>query len=314
MRQNAPKPRQSINAYYSPNARIVIKTIGDCMTLWQALLLGIVQGLSEFLPISSSGHLLLLEKLLGNSLNANEYLFFNVAVHVGTLLAVLMSLRKTWLPLIKHPFCKTNAFVLVACLPTVALAVIFKLFLPKLIDGAFLGFGFCLTAFLLFLADNFSKPKAVSFLLYPQENTIQTMPTKHKRKISQSALYNIKTSILTGVMQGIAVLPGVSRSGATICTLRLCGIEKEQATTFSFLLSIPIIIGSAIYEILPVLGGEIVLTISPLAIVIGMVCAFISGLLSINFFLKLTKHHSMSAFSIYTLLLGILVSVLPLIV
>ena len=96
------------------------------MTWWQALILGIVQGASEFLPISSSGHLLLLEKLgVGQ-----ESLFFNIMVHVGTLLAVLIAMRKSWTPLLRRPIQKTTGYIMLACVPTVALALIFKYLAP----------------------------------------------------------------------------------------------------------------------------------------------------------------------------------------
>ena len=126
-----------------------------------------------------------------------------------------------------------------------------------------------------------------------------------------TALIDTKTSILTGVLQGIAVLPGVSRSGVTISAMRLQGVEKEEATTFSFLLSIPIIIGSALYESIDLITGKEALDISPATLVVGVISAFISGLLSIKIFLKLIEKHSMTMFIIYTLLLGIVVSILP---
>lgn len=251
------------------------------MKIWEALVLGLIQGASEFLPISSSGHLLLLEKLgIGQ-----ENLFFNIMLHVGTLIAVLIALRKKWVPLLKHPINKTNGNLILACIPTVVLAFVFKLIAPSLIDGKMLGCGFVLTACLLYIGENFNLHK--------------------------TTLIDTKTSILTGVLQGIAVLPGVSRSGATISALRVQGVQKEEATTFSFLLSIPIIIGSALYESIDLIAGKAVLDISPWAIVTGVSAAFISGLLSIKFFLKLIEKHSMTGFIIYTLLLGIIVSVLP---
>lgn len=280
------------------------------MEIWQALVLGIVQGLSEFLPISSSGHLLIVEKLIGN-LPSEQMLFFNIMVHVGTLLAVLIALKDKWIPLIKKPLCKTNFLIVVACIPTVLMALLFKAFAPSLIDGKFLGMGFVLTACLLYASDSFAKDKNIPFLLPTQPHTWQSIKSY---KMTKSTLYHIKTSILTGVTQGVAILPGVSRSGATISALRLQGIKKEDATTVSFLLSIPIIIGSALYESLPLITQKTALSISPFALVIGMISAFISGLLSIKFFLKLIKNHSMTIFVIYTLLLGIIVSILPLFV
>ncbi len=251
------------------------------MTWWQALILGIVQGASEFLPISSSGHLLLLEKLgVGQ-----ESLFFNIMVHVGTLLAVLIAMRRSWMPLLRRPIQKTTGYILLACVPTVALALIFKYLAPGLISGQLLGFGFVLTACLLTASEMFKK--------------------------SETALLNGKKSILTGVLQGIAVLPGVSRSGATISALRLQGVDKTEAANFSFLLSIPIIIGSAILEGIDLARGSVSLDIATLPLIIGTVSAFISGLVSINFFIKLIKKHSMIGFAVYTLLLGVVVTLLP---
>ena len=297
------------------------------MEIWEALMLGIIQGLSEFLPISSSGHLLLIEKLgIGQ-----ENLFFNVMLHVGTLLAVLIALRKTWIRLIIQPFgdlkkrltkrktvstkqnkpsgqtisglkaanetyeyqkvfgglaaSKIDGYLVLACVPTVAFAFAFKLLFPDLLEGKLLGCGFVLTAVLLYAGENFNSTK--------------------------SALLAPKTSILTGVLQGIAVLPGVSRSGATISALTLQGVEKKAATTFSFLLSIPIILGSALYESLDLFTGKATLSIAPAAVVAGMISAFLSGLVAIKFFLKLIEKHSMTGFVIYTLLLGIAVSVYP---
>ena len=273
------------------------------MEIWEALVLGLAQGLSEFLPISSSGHLLILEKCgIGQ-----ENLFFNIMLHVGTLFAVLIALRKTWIPLLQFPCSKKkksqignleiqtvfgglsaikiDGCVVLACLPTVALAFVFKLLTPSLLGGKLLGCGFVLTATLLYLGENFK-------------------PTK-------STLLTPKTSILTGVLQGIAVLPGVSRSGATISALTLQGIDKKAATTFSFLLSIPIIIGSALYESLDLITGKATLSISASAVVVGVSAAFLSGLAAIKFFLKLIEKHSMAGFIVYTLLLGIVVSVYP---
>lgn len=273
------------------------------MEIWEALVLGLAQGLSEFLPISSSGHLLILEKFGIRQ----ENLFFNIMLHVGTLFAVLIALRKTWIPLLPFPFSKKkksqsgnleiptvfgglsaikiDGYVVLACLPTVALAFVFKLLAPSLLGGKLLGCGFVLTATLLYLGENFK-------------------PTK-------STLLTPKTSILTGVLQGIAVLPGVSRSGATISALTLQGIDKKAATTFSFLLSIPIIIGSALYESLDLITGKATLSISASAVVVGVIAAFLSGLAAIKFFLKLIEKHSMAGFIVYTLLLGIAVSVYP---
>lgn len=255
------------------------------MKIWEAVVLGIVQGASEFLPISSSGHLFLLEKLgVGE-----ESLFFNVCLHVGTLLSVLIALRGEWIPLVKNPLQKKTAYIFIACVPTVLIAVIFKVLAPDLLTGKLLGFGFILTACLLFLGE--------------------------KRLFAKEGFLDVKTSILTGIMQGIAVLPGISRSGSTIACMSMLGMGKEEAANFSFLLSIPIIIGSALLE-----GGEVIFSdagfdtsqIAP--VIVGTVCALISGYISIGFFLKMIKRRSLMGFALYTLLLGIVVTILPLFV
>ena len=252
------------------------------MTWWQALILGLVQGASEFLPVSSSGHLILLEKLGVGT----ESLPFNITVHVGTLVAVLIVMRKSWTGLLRHPLQKKTGYLLLACLPTVALALMFNLLFPSMLEGELLGFGFVLTACLLFAAEKFKPAKP--------------------------ALLTPKTSILTGVLQGIAVLPGVSRSGATISALSLGGVGREEAADFSFVLSIPIILGSAALEGVELATSPVALDVPVFALAIGAAAAFLSGLLSASLFLKLIKNHSMLPFALYTLILGIVVTLLPL--
>lgn len=251
------------------------------MKIWEAVVLGIVQGATEFLPVSSSGHLLLFEKCgIGE-----DDLFFNICLHLGTLLAVLIAMRKTWMPLVKKPLDRTNGYIILATIPTVVIAVIFKVFFPALVDGEYLPFGFMATAVLLFLSE--------------------------KLQTTKTAVYNAKTSVLTGVMQGIAVLPGVSRSGSTIAISTLLGVEKSTASEFSFLLSVPIIVGSALYEGVEIFtsGGEIFSAgIAPL--LIGTFTAFLSGLVAIKGFLGFVKKHSLSGFAVYAFLLSVVCFVL----
>lgn len=243
------------------------------MEILHALILGLVQGAGEFLPVSSSGHLLLLEKAgIGE-----EDLFFNICLHLGTLLSVLVCMRQPVLKLLKKPLCKTTGYIALACIPTVALALLFKYLAPSLIDGAYLPLGFAVTAVLLFATEK----------LVPHKN----------------GFLDVKTSVLTGVLQGIAVLPGVSRSGATIAALRFCGVEKSSAAEFTFLLSVPVILGSALYE-----GVELGLTgglgdVSVLPLLTGVAAAFLSGCVAIRFFLSLMKIKSMLPFAAYVALL-----------
>jgi undecaprenyl-diphosphatase len=255
---------------------------GGVIEWWEALVLGLVQGLSEFLPVSSSGHLLLLEKLgVGE-----ENLLFNICLHIGTLFAVLICMRKPLLALIKKPFQKHTGHILLACVPTVLIALAFDVFFEDLIGGSMLPLGFIITACALFAAEKLT-PKTKRFL-------------------------DPQISLLTGIAQGIAVLPGISRSGSTISVLRLLGVEKSQAAEFSFILSIPIILGSALFEIVrhgsglfdSAAGGGALAGQIP-AVLIGMSAAFVSGLFAITFFLKLLAKHSAVGFSVYTLALGI---------
>lgn len=246
------------------------------------MILGVVQGASEFLPISSSGHLLLLEKLgIGC-----ESLPFNIAVHVGTLVAVLIAMRKRIWETVRHPLQKTTGYILLACVPTIILALVFKFAAPALLDGKLLGFGFVLTACLLYAGE--------------------------KLKSTKSTLLTPKISILTGVLQGIAVLPGVSRSGATVSAMTMCGVDRSEAADFSFLLSVPIILGSALLEGVEIAKGGASLDIGLLPMLVGVAAAFLSGLAAIMLFLKLVKKHSLLPFAAYALLLGIAVTILPL--
>lgn len=248
------------------------------MTWWQALILGIVQGASEFLPISSSGHLLLLEKAgIGQT-----SLLFNITAHVGTLIAVLIAMFKSWAPLVRHPLQKKTGYLFLACLPTLLIAAIIKMFAPTLLDGAILGFGFMLTACLLFASEK---------LCFAQKTSL-----------------NVKNSILSGVLQGIAVLPGVSRSGATISALRLAGVDKSEAADFSFLMSIPIIAGSALMEGIEIARDPSLIDVSASALIIGAVAAFATGLAAVFLFLKLIKKHTTLPFAAYTFALGIIIT------
>ncbi len=247
------------------------------MKIWEGIFLGLVQGLTEFLPVSSSGHLLLFEKIgVGN-----EDLFFNICMHLGTLFSVLIAMRKTWFPLVRHPLQKTNLYLVLSCIPTVTLALVFKAFVPGAIEGDFLPLGFMVTTVFLFACEklHFAENKGLS----------------------------VKNSTLSGVFQGIAVLPGISRSGATITALTLSGVDKDTSSKFSFLMSIPIIIGSLILEIYDLVKEGFSFQNYPvLPLILGTITAFISGYLAIRFFLNLIRKKSLLPFAVYTLLLSII--------
>lgn len=248
------------------------------MSTLDAFLLGLIQGLTEFLPISSSGHLLLFERLgLGV-----QSLLFNVLLHAGSLLAVIVVFFKPLINLFAHPLQKKVLLLALASIPTVCIALLLRFFLPNVLLGDFLATGFMLTACLL----------ATTVLI----------------KKRQSNSLNKTNSLLTGVMQGVAVIPGVSRSGATLTILLVSGVDKEEAFEFSFLLSVPIIVGSVLFECInPQMSAH---DIGLAQIFVGMISAFAFGLVALLFLRKLLTKYSLLPFAAYTALISILTLVL----
>lgn len=238
------------------------------------IFIGFIQGLTEFLPISSSGHIV----LFGSMFNLDNLLLISVVAHVGTLFAVLYCYQKQIFTLIRHPFNKTNLNLIIATVPTVILVLLFNAFFEDSFSTKTLVWGFLISAVLLFIADM----KKESF----------------KPVNKRSALY-------MGLSQGLALLPGISRSGATLVCGLLVGVEKNQALDFSFLMSIPIIIASAVYESIKLFSAQI--TINWLGIFIVMITSFIFGILSIKIMLKLVKKNKLYFFSIYLIVLSLIV-------
>ena len=241
--------------------------------------LGLVQGLTEFLPVSSSGHLVLVSKIFGIEQNS---LFLSVLLHVATLLAVLIVLRKEIWQLVRNPFSKQTLMYVVATIPTVIIVVVFKGFFESAFSGAFLPVCFMITAVLLVITSLYSKNKKGKDITY-------------------------KNAIIMGISQGIAVLPGISRSGATICAGLLSGADKKQSTKFSFIMSIPIIICSLIYEIYNcITTGAEFFSGSILLVVMSFAVAFVSGIFAIKFMLKIVEKGKYYYFSIYLVVVSIL--------
>lgn len=265
------------------------------MSIWLALLLGVVQGLCEFLPVSSSGHLLLLSKLFGVDGNAGGA-FFTVMLHVATLIAVVIVYRKTLWELIRHPIQKTVGYIILATVPTVLIALLFKKvepfssFYASAEGGSLLGVSFLLTALLLTLCD-----WAASL---PRRKT----PLKEMR---------LPQAVAVGCMQAVGVLPGVSRSGSTIAGALFSGLDRKAAADFSFLLSIPAILGGAVLEVKDVIeAGSIGVSIP--ALLVGMAAAGVTGYFAVRFMLRLITKRRLWGFAVYTGLLGVAVIVMQL--
>lgn len=237
------------------------------LRILKGIALGIVQGLTEFLPVSSSGHLLLVEKLGV----APPSVATNLLLHVATLFAVVIVMRKSVFELVKKPFSKKALWIYLVCIPTAVLGVIFKLFFEDVLLGKYLSPCFLLTAILL--------------LLPP--------PTKLKLKPFASG-------IAVGLAQGLAVLPGLSRSGTTIACMNAVGIEKERQVELSFLISIPVIVGGAIFELKDVDFASV----DPIMLTSAFLTAFITGIISIKVMLK-SYDAVKTPFAIYLLILAV---------
>lgn len=256
------------------------------MKFWVLIILCLVQGLTEFLPVSSSGHLLLFERLFNISGNL---LLLNLFLHLATLLAVVLVYRKTIWELIKKPFQPKTYKLLVSTLITLIFAFSYEIFdLDKYMPYTY-GFCFLLTAVLLYSAYLFQK----------------------RSLVVRTGEISYKSALLVGAVQGFAVLPGISRSGSTICSLLFCGNDEGEAAEYSFLLSIPIIIGGFVFELLKVKDFSSALAgINGLQIAFAFVFTFLVSLASINLTIKMLKNKKFNFFAVYLIFVGILAIIL----
>lgn len=250
------------------------------MAIWVALILGAIQGITEFLPLSSSGHLLLAEHFLG----APTSMFFNLLMHLATLIAVILFFWKDVVYCIKHPFSRGSLCLVLSTFCTAAIA--FAVYcLPGALDGVALGPSFLVTGCILIFTEILEKKKA----------------NKPIKPMTSTKAFTV------GIAQGLATLPGISRSGTTISTLRAMGVESQEATSYSFLLSVPIIIGGIILELLK--GTPATQTIGVWPCLVGFIFAFLFGLLSLFILKKLIKNNKWWIFAPYLLVLGVLVTI-----
>jgi len=246
------------------------------MEIWVAIVLGLVQGLTEFLPVSSSGHLLLFQKLFAIE---DSPLLFDIILHIATLTAVIIVFHKKIWQLIRKPFQKTTYCLLIATAITCAMVLVvhFAGWTDAMRNYKILPITFLITAIILF---------AVTFLP-KKENSV-----------------GYKTGIIAGIAQGIAVIPGISRSGATIAASLATGVKREEAAEFAFLMSIPIIIASFVFEIISSPGDIAVMSFWPIAF--GFVAALLSGILAIKIMLKIVQKIKLYWFSVYLVVLSII--------
>jgi undecaprenyl-diphosphatase len=259
------------------------------MTWYEALILGLIQGLTEFLPVSSSGHLELGKEFFGFNLRASDSLTFDVIVHGGTALSTIVVFYKDILWITKglfqrawNPEKRFVLLILISMIPAALVGIVFEEEITQLFDGQILLVGAMLiiTALLLFLADRAKKT--------------------HKGVKPLDAF-------VIGIAQAIAILPGISRSGATIATSVMLGVSRKEAARFSFLMVLPLIIGKMILDVNDIYqtgGSQIDIPIS--ALVVGFLAAFVSGTFACRWMIKLVKNAKLKYFAYYCFVIGIL--------
>ena len=268
-------------------------------TAFQALVLGIVQGLTEFLPISSSGHLILVPYLLGWTDPFIKSLAFSVMLHMGTLVALLAYFWRDWARLVpagvaalgERSFAgdpdRRLAWLIAATLPP---AVLFGVLLSD------------------FFAEQVRRPLLVALMLVIGA-AILWLADRLGRKTDGIDRLGFPGAFGIGCAQALALVPGISRSGISISAGLGLGLSREEATRFSFLMATPVVAGAGIFELRKMLTGEVAGDVNVAVVGIGFAAAAVSGLAAIHVLLRFVRTHSMAAFVVYRLLLAALVLV-----
>lgn len=270
------------------------------MHFLQAILMGLIQGLTEFLPVSSSGHLVLTSSLYkfftDNELllGSGEEVFFDIILHLGTLLAVLIFFKEDIINItkafvracVKKDFSSKEAklavFILIGTFFTILVAFPLKILSEKLINLPYIvGIFIFITGCILYFGEYVSE-----------------------RIKEKTETMDMKKAILIGIAQGLASLPGISRSGSTISTGVFLGLDRVTCARYSFLLSIPIIVGASMFYPLLELDFNEVAGYSWGPIVVGFIVSFVSGFLCVKYFLKFLAKHSMKVFAYYCWIVG----------
>lgn len=267
--------------------------------LVQAIVLGIVQGLTEFLPVSSSGHLIVVPALLGWDDPFIESLAFSVMLHVATLLALLIYFRADWLRLIPaglatirdrsfrgDPDRKLAWLLAASTVPAVIVGVLFN----DLIETAF------------------REPRLVAITLVVGAAVLWVADRVGSRRRDMAAM-TFPAAVGIGVAQALALIPGVSRSGISISAGLLAGLDRESAARYAFLMATPITAGAGLWELRKIISGEAGVDIPMVPLLAGMVAALLAGLLAIAVTLRYLRTHTVTVFVLYRIALAALVVV-----
>ncbi len=317
------------------NFLIFLVRIGGNMSVIQGILLGILQGVAEFLPISSSGHLLVAQKIFGLE---EVPLLFDIFLHMATLLAVVIYFRKKIWNLLKilgrwiarkpcpentensdDLLCGTDVAgrkTIIAIIITTAITGVIGYFMSKKIDGASIKLtcaGFLITAFLLILSSVAANKKRLPGKsgFFARFSKKETELTSENSEISENnenqkklpAGISILQSVIIGIMQGFGTLPGISRSGSTIAGALYSGVDKSVAGDYSFLVSIPAILGAFILELKDL--EQVKESVGVAAVIAGCAAAFATGYISLTFLMKILRKGKLHLFAIYLIPLGI---------
>lgn len=261
------------------------------MTIFRAIILGIIQGIAEFLPISSSAHLIIFPYLFGWE---ESGLAFDVALHFGTMMAVILIFFKDWWNLfvgaikdVKEKKKTTNGkmfwYLIIATIPAALAGVLLDNVIEDVIRNKvwIIALALAIMGLLIYVGDKWAS--------------------KHYKKETEFEDITLKQALIVGISQAFAVIPGFSRSGTTILAGRLQGISKEAITKFTFLLSVPVICGATILKV-----GDLALTKE---IIVGIITSFATGIIAIKFLLRYIKKHDFSIFAFYRVILAIIVLV-----
>ncbi|WP_423799502.1 undecaprenyl-diphosphate phosphatase [Neobacillus sp. SAB-20_R2A] len=250
------------------------------LTKLEALILGIIQGLTEFLPISSTGHLYLGRNLFGLQ---EAGLLLDTMLHVGTLLAVFVFYKDEFIKIIKKPFSKLTFLLIVGTIPAVIFGLAFKDYIDEISKtGVTIGWEFLITGLFLWLADSAKNG--------------------HKRMDDIS----YKDAFIIGTFQAVAIMPAISRSGMTIVAALWRKLDRETAAYFSFLLSTPAIAGAIVLQTKDLFGGSAE-EISLSALLVGIVSSAFFGYIAVRWMIGYLKKHSLKPFAVYVWVLGLIV-------